>query len=82
MNDDLALAIRLARIAVGKTQGEVAREIGVNRVMLNYFERGRRKPKRETVLSIFDKLQRHTPKSYLAGLVLREARRTAESALA
>lgn len=81
--NELGLAIRLARVAVGLTQWQLAAIVESHPTTINLIERGKIIPNSEHVQHIFDALDaRVPPTSRLAVLVLREARRAAESTTA
>jgi transcriptional regulator with XRE-family HTH domain len=80
MPSEIGLALRLARVAVGKTQWQVAAKIGVHPSLLNLIESGRRIPESKFVRAMLDELSANPPDSPLVTLVLKEARRIAEEA--
>lgn len=49
MQNETGLALRLARIAVGKTQWQIAAKIGVHPSLLNLIESGKRAPEAKEV---------------------------------
>lgn len=78
MQNEIGLALRLARIAVGKTQWQVAAKIGVHPSLLNLIESGKRMPESKFVHSVLDELSVNPPSTPLVTLVLKEAHRIAE----
>ncbi len=77
MQNEIGLALRLARIAVGKTQWQVAAKIGVHPSMVNLIESGKRIPEEKFVNAMLDELNMNPPDSPLVILVLNEAKRIA-----
>lgn len=77
MQNEIGLALRLARIAVGKTQWQVAAKIGVHPSMVNLIESGKRMPEEKFVRAMLDELNTNPPDSPLVTLVLNEAKRIA-----
>jgi transcriptional regulator with XRE-family HTH domain len=80
MQNEIGLALRLARIAVGKTQWQVAAKIGVHPSLLNLIESGKRAAEPKLVHSVLDELSANPPNTPLVALVLNEARRIAGEA--
>ena len=78
MNNEIALALRLARVAMNRTQWDIARHLGIHPVHLNYLERGTRPADPVLVQRVLHELDATAPKSPLATLVLREAHRIAK----
>ena len=78
MQNEIGLALRLVRIAVGKTQWQVAAKIGVHPSLLNLIESGKRIPENKLVHSVLDELSVNPPSTPLVTLVLKEAHRIAE----
>ncbi len=79
MQNEIGLALRLAVIAVGKTQWQVAAKIGAHPSLLNLIESGKRMPQPKLVSAVLDELSANPPSTPLVALVLKEARRIAES---
>jgi len=77
MQNEIGLALRLARIAVGKTQWQVAAKIGVHPSLLNLIESGKRMPEPKYVRAMLEELDANPPNSPLVALVLNEAKRIA-----
>lgn len=77
MQNEIGLALRLARIAVGKTQWQVAAKIDMHPSMLNLIESSKRMPDQKFVSAMPDKLNTNPPDSPLVALVLNEAKRLA-----
>lgn len=77
MQNEIGLALRLARIAVGKTQWQVAAKIGVHPSIVNLIENGKRMPDRKFVNAMLGELETNPPDSPLVTLVLNEAKRIA-----
>ncbi|MBM3130962.1 MAG: helix-turn-helix transcriptional regulator [Chloroflexi bacterium] len=75
MQNEIGLAIRLARVAVGKSQWQVARRVGVHPASVNHFERGKRVPDAETVRRLWNAIEIDAPKSPLVAMVLKESRK-------
>lgn len=77
MNNDVGMAVRLARVACGKTQWQLARKLGVHPVVLNHLERGTRVQDVKLADAMLKELQASTPRprSRLVDLVMQEAER-------
>ncbi len=71
--NEIARAIRLARVACGETQLGLARRVGIHVVTLNGIERGRLTPIPGVAEKCLEELQKNAPKSALAVAVLGEA---------
>jgi ribosome-binding protein aMBF1 (putative translation factor) len=80
MNDEIGLAIRLGRVAVGLSQWQLAQKLGVHPVVINSIERGKRVPDAGLVRSMLDAIEASATGSRLVGVVLREAERAARNA--
>ena len=82
MENDVGMAIRLARIATGKTQWELARKLGVHPVVVNYLEHGKRVRDVNLANAILKELKASTPRlrSRLVSLVMEEAERIVNEA--
>lgn len=74
MQSEIGLAIKLARVAVGKSQWQVAAKVGIHPSILNLIENGRRTPNPELAKSVLEELGIGGPHTPLASLVL-QARR-------
>src|SRR5512142_1143186 len=79
MHPEVGLALRLARIAVGKSQWQVAAKVGIHPSLLNLVEAGKRVPEVALVQALLRELsQGNGPAaSPLVALVLTEAHRIA-----
>ena len=53
---EIGIGIKNARLAVGITQAELARRLGVTPQAISQYERGEKKPKIETIKKIADAL--------------------------
>jgi transcriptional regulator with XRE-family HTH domain len=70
MSNELGLALRLARVAVGKSQWAVARKTGIHPVVVNYLEHGKRKVDANTARALLREIKDGAPKSHLVDVVL------------
>jgi transcriptional regulator with XRE-family HTH domain len=77
MQNEIGLAIRLARVAVGKSQGQVVAKIGIHPSILNMIESGKRIPDVQITWDVLAALNADAPRSRLVTLVLKEAGRVA-----
>jgi ribosome-binding protein aMBF1 (putative translation factor) len=77
MQNEIGLAMRLARIAVGRSQWQVAAKIGIHPSILNLIECGKRVPDPALARSVLKELGEDAPRSPLVTLVLKEAQRIA-----
>lgn len=77
MQNEIGLALRLARVAVGKTQWQIAAKLGVHPSLVNLIESGKRVPEEKFVHAMLAELSIDQPNSSLVILVLNEARRIA-----
>jgi transcriptional regulator with XRE-family HTH domain len=70
MSNELGLALRLARVAVGKTQWDIARKVGIHPVVVNYIEHGKRALDADTAKIMLREIKAGAPKSHLVDVVL------------
>jgi len=83
MQNEIGLAIRLARVAVGLSQWQLAAKVESHPTMINLIENGKRTPDARLVKNILRELDTHAGQaSPLVKLVLKEARRITENAVA
>lgn len=83
MQNEIGLAIRLGRVAVGLSQWQLAAQIGSHPTTINLIENGKRTPDARLLKNVLRELDAHAPKaSPLAALVLKETRRIAEAHVA
>lgn len=77
--NELGLAIRLARIAAGLSQWQLAAKADTHPTTINLIERGKIEPSARIIERAFAELELSAPRtSALAALVLRETRRIVE----
>jgi transcriptional regulator with XRE-family HTH domain len=70
MSNELGLALRLARVAVGKSQWAIARKTGIHPVTINYIEHGKRMLDADTAKIMLREIKTGAPKSHLVDVVL------------
>ncbi len=79
--NELALALRLARIACGMSHREMAAKVGSHQSVANYLETGKQ-VKPELAKRCLESCTAVAPESPLAQAVLQEARQVVEAAAA
>lgn len=70
MENQIGLALRLARTSVGKTQFQISQKLGIHPVTVNYFECGKRVPSPETIRAMLKIIKTDAPKNHLVDVVL------------
>lgn len=81
MQNEMGLALRLARTATGKSQWDIARKLGLHPVVVNYIERGKRLPTANLAKAMMKEIKQGAPNSKLVLLVLGEAERVLSDAI-
>ena len=76
MCDDFGLAMRLARVAVGRSQYQLAARVGIHPTTLNAIERGKKQASARLFRVVLDELKNGAPVSPLVTSILDEVEKT------